>query len=232
MKTDSDGIELWSQTFGDAGHEYSSAIQQTVDGGYIMAGSTNSFGAGDMDVYFIKTDSRGNELWSQTVGGVNKDVGRNSVEQTPDGGYVTVGSTYSFGHGGEDVYLVKLTASGEPYPDIKANNFDGPVTISQGDNLKITVALTSNEYDGDKADWWIKADSPLGFYWYKHPKQWIQSLTPIRAYGGSLFNLSPCSILNISTLPVGPYDFEFSVDDNQDGQFDGTFSDSVLVTIE
>jgi len=119
-----------------------------------------------------------------------------------------------------------------PILDIKANASDGPVTLPQGNNLKITVALTPNDFDGQAADWWIQANSPFGLYWYKHPKKWIQSPTPIRAYGGSLFSLSPYSILNISTLPVGQYDFEFSVDDNKDGQFDGTFSDSVAITIE
>jgi len=119
-----------------------------------------------------------------------------------------------------------------PVPDIKANDSDGPVTLPQGDNLTITVALAPNEHEGEEADWWIKAGSPLGFYWYKYPNKWIKSLTPIRAYGGPLFNLSPYSILNISSLPIGEYDFEFSVDDNQDGQFDGTYSDSVLVTVE
>ncbi len=124
--------------------------------------------------------------------------------------------------------------SPEPIPDIKANNSDGPITIPQGDQLTITIALAPNDRDGEKADWWIKAESPLGRYWYKHkhPKKWIPSLTPIRAYGGPLFDLSPSSILDISSLSIGEYDFEFSVDDNQDGQFDSTYSDSVLVTVE
>ena len=120
----------------------------------------------------------------------------------------------------------------DPVPDIKANGLDGPLTISQGDLLTVTASLDPSDHDGEEADWWIKAETPLGLHWYKYPKKWIPSLTPIRAYGGPLFNLSPYSILDISSLPVGEYDFEFSVDDNKDGQFDGTYSDSVLVTVE
>ncbi len=164
------------------------------------------------------------------VSGCTYDYGR-SIQQTTDGGYILIGHIGSY-FSTFDVCLIKLAGSGYPVPDIKANDSDGPVTIPQGDNLMIKVALVPNEHDGKKADWWIQADSPLGLYWYKYPNKWIKSLTPIRAYAGPLFSLSPYSILNISSLPVGEYDFEFSVDNNQDGQFDGTFSDSVLVTIE
>jgi hypothetical protein len=111
IKTDSYGKQLWRRTYGGKGNDKSFSVQQTTDGGYIIAGYTSSFGAGNLDVYLIRTDSLGNQLWQQTYGGANGDTGA-YVEQTSDGGYIIVGYTSSFGIGVFDVYLVKTDASG------------------------------------------------------------------------------------------------------------------------
>ena len=87
IKTDVDGYEEWSQTYGGDGTESGRAIQQTVDGGFILLGHTNSFGNGNNDAFLVKTDAAGNQQWSQTYGGAATDHGR-SVDQTDDGGYI------------------------------------------------------------------------------------------------------------------------------------------------
>ena len=101
----------WSQTFGDEDSELGYSVQQTTDGGYIIVGSTSSFGNGQTDVYLIKTDENGNEQWSQTFGGEDSDAGY-SVQQTSDGGYIIAGDIGSFGNGFSDVYLIKTDDSG------------------------------------------------------------------------------------------------------------------------
>jgi hypothetical protein len=87
------------------------SIIQTTDGGFAVAGSTSSFGAGGSDMYILKLNAAGTLLWSKTVGGPN-DEKAYSIIQTPDGGYAVAGYTYSFGAGYSDVYIVKLDASG------------------------------------------------------------------------------------------------------------------------
>jgi hypothetical protein len=102
----------WLRTYGGTGHDWARSFQQTTDGGYILAGGTRSFGAGDFDVYLIKTDAQGDTLWTRTYGGTGYDEGQ-SVQRTTDGGYIVAGWAESLGAGGHDVYLVKTNASGD-----------------------------------------------------------------------------------------------------------------------
>jgi hypothetical protein len=112
LKTDSQGNESWSKTFGGPGLDVGRSVVETRDGDYVVAGSTESFGVPESDVYVIKTDSQGNELWSKTFGGSGPDVGQ-SVIETNDGGYVVVGASGSFDSGNQDVYLLKISPSGQ-----------------------------------------------------------------------------------------------------------------------
>jgi hypothetical protein len=105
IKTDGYGIEQWTKTFGGTGEDYGRSVQQTTDGGYIIAGITNSFGNGNSDVYLIKTDGSGNELWSQTFGGTGNEYAV-SVKQTTDGGYIICGDQNNL------VYVIKTDSNG------------------------------------------------------------------------------------------------------------------------
>ncbi|MBF0302921.1 MAG: hypothetical protein HQK73_07765, partial [Desulfamplus sp.] len=111
IKTDSNGNELWSKTFGGKNDDYGRSVYPTRDGGFIVTGYTSSIGAGESDVYLIKTDSNGNEIWSKTLGGKSSDYG-NSVYPTSDGGFIITGNTSSIGAGSSDVYLIKTDSNG------------------------------------------------------------------------------------------------------------------------
>lgn len=117
LKVDSNGVKQWSRKYGGAGDEYATCIQATPDGGYILAGSTNTYGAGGWDMYVIKTNVMGDTLWTRTYGGTLSEGGVNStrqtIEPTFDGGYILGSYSASFfTAGGNDAYLVKTDAAG------------------------------------------------------------------------------------------------------------------------
>jgi hypothetical protein len=121
--------QRWERNYGGTGDDAAASVQQTSDGGYIVAGTTSSFGAGGYDVWLIKTNALGDTLWTRTYGGRNNDAGF-SVQQTSDGGYIVAGWTQSFGAGGYDVYLIKTNATGDTlwtrtYPDSGPDYYDG-----------------------------------------------------------------------------------------------------------
>jgi len=109
FKTDAFGNVQWAKTYGGGMDEYA-IVQQTLDGGYILAGSTRSFGAGWYDILLIKTDANGNIQWAKTSGGTGYD-GAYSVQQTSDGGYIVAGYTEAFG--AYDAFLIKTDANGD-----------------------------------------------------------------------------------------------------------------------
>jgi len=111
IKADENGNIFWAKTYGGTGGDFSYSVQQTSEGGYIVAGGTNSFGAGGLDVFLIKTDADGNIIWAKTYRRTGDEWAR-SVHQTSDGGYILAGATNSFGAGSYDILLIKTDANG------------------------------------------------------------------------------------------------------------------------
>jgi len=101
----------FAKTYGGTDLDWASSVQQTSDGGYIVAGYTASFGASSWDIFLIKTDANGNIQWAKTYGGTGNEEAF-SVQQTSDGGYILAGRTVSFGAGWEDIFLIKTDANG------------------------------------------------------------------------------------------------------------------------
>jgi arginine repressor len=133
VKTDANGNIIWAKTYGGTSWDYAYSVQQTSEGGYIVAGLTRSFGAGGGDAFLVKTDANGNIIWAKTYGGTDYAY---SVQQTSDGGYILAGYTYSFGAGGGDAFLVKTDANGNI---IWAKTYGGT-----SDDLAYSVQQTSD----------------------------------------------------------------------------------------
>jgi len=134
IKTDALGNKQWQKTFGGAEDDFGYSVRQTKDSGYIIAGMTESFGAGGKDVYLIKTDASGNKQWQKTFGGAEDDGAYldQSVLQTEDGGYIITGYTESFGAGGQDVYLIRIEAP-TPSPPVSESTFT--LSLDSGLNM-------------------------------------------------------------------------------------------------
>jgi hypothetical protein len=116
IKTDPSGNQIWMKTFGGTGRDYGNDVKQMTDEGYIVVGYTLSYGSGGDDLWVIKTDTSGNELYNTTFGGTSSDVAY-AVQKTTDGGYIVVGHTLSYGAGVHDVWLIKI--AGEAFLDIQ-----------------------------------------------------------------------------------------------------------------
>jgi hypothetical protein len=103
----------FQKAYGGSANEKGNSVQQTTDEGYIITGSTESFGVkkGYTDVYLVKTDIKGDTLWTKTFGGDKYDEGF-AVCQISDLGYIVVGHTNSFGNGAYDVYLIRTDMNG------------------------------------------------------------------------------------------------------------------------
>jgi hypothetical protein len=161
IKTDSQGIRQWHKVFGGSKSDYLQCIRQTADGGYIVVGKTYSFGQGECDVWLIKTDDAGNEVWSRTYGGAAADAG-NSVWQTTDGGYIIAGKTYSYGAGQCDAWLIKTDVNGNAL----WNKLFGGIQQDSGrcvqqttDGGYIIAGYTGSSGEGNWDSWLIKTNA-------------------------------------------------------------------------
>lgn len=112
VRTDSQGEEAWSRTFGGRAGDRCFSIALADDGGYVLAGQTYSEGAGDRDAYVIKASESGELEWSRTFGGAASDVGH-SVTEIPGGSFMVTGYTTSLAPMGDDPYLIKIDLNGD-----------------------------------------------------------------------------------------------------------------------
>ncbi len=139
IKTDADGNELWKKTYGGSGDDRAYSVVETSDLGYVLAGWTepemtrDSDVIGDRDAWIIKTDANGVEQWSKKLGGKNSTDEAYSILQTSEGDYIFAGKTRSYGKGGSDAWLVKLSEDlpvNQTSPSISAEQVTAARTVS------------------------------------------------------------------------------------------------------
>ncbi len=133
IKLNSDGSTAWIRTYGGTGSDEARCMKKTADGGFVMAGWTNSYGAGQYDILILKISPAGALEWARTLGGGNYDLGWMAI-QTADGGYAATGATTSYGMGNYDYCVLRLDQNGN-YPSCvlscsPSTNSPSPVTSS------------------------------------------------------------------------------------------------------
>jgi hypothetical protein len=193
VKLDSAGNIKWEKSLGGTGTDRANSIQQTADGGYIVAGYSNSNngdvtghhgnagGYQDNDYWVVKLDSAGNIKWEKSLGGTDNDIA-NSIQQTTDGGYIIAGASRSIdgdvtgNNGFSDYWLVKLDTTGNILWQkcLGGSNNDEAYSIGQTLDRGFIATGYSMSNDSDVTgnhiafDYWVvKTDTVGNIQWQK-----------------------------------------------------------------
>jgi len=161
--------EQWNRTFGGLKWDWGNSIEITSDGGYLLNGITNSYGAGNSDGWLIKTDESGNELWNKTFGGILDDSGT-KLDPTSDGNYLIFATTNSFGAGNIDGWLIKIDMNGNELLNKTYGGIGTDVIRSIQQTSDGGYLLTGYTYSygaGNSDGWLIKIDESYNEQWNK-----------------------------------------------------------------
>ena len=162
------GSIAWQKIYKAPGYDGIMSFQQTKDGGYLIGGYTDSYGAGDWDALIIKVDSSGNIMWQKVYGGALYDISISIVE-LEDGTYIIGGETSSFGAGERNISIMRLDKDGsiiwqKTYSGTYSSGlssiqktFDGNIVVNGG------LSLAENE----PFQWIFKIDLSGNIIWQK-----------------------------------------------------------------
>jgi len=160
IETDANGNEQFDKTYGGSGFEAWESIAETSDGGYALAGRTESFGSGDSDAWLVETDGNGNEQFNKTYGGSAFETAR-SVVRNMDGGYTFGGETHSFGPGISSAWLVETDGNGNEQFNrtYGGADVDEARSVAEASNGGYALAgFTASFGSGDFDAWLIETD--------------------------------------------------------------------------
>ncbi|TKJ42324.1 hypothetical protein CEE37_01190 [candidate division LCP-89 bacterium B3_LCP] len=169
LKTDDQGNEEWHQTFGGTANDYGYRVEVIPDSGYIVSGYTESFGSGKADLWLLKVDTNGEEIWSRTYGGSSNDFG-GCVRILEGEGYIISGETHSYGSGKGDIWLIKTDTDGDILWDrtYGGSELDGGFpTIGATDGSYIISGWTKSDSQGEADILIIKTDEDGEEIWSK-----------------------------------------------------------------
>lgn len=188
IKLDVSGVIQWQYTFGGSRFDKANSVKQTKDGGFIIAGNSNSNEVdntpnSEYDYWVVKLDNAGNLEWTKSLGGSYMDIAT-SIQQTDDDGYIVGGYTYShdidvFGNKGwSDYWVVKLDEIGEvEWKKCMGGSAEEEArSILQTKDRGFIIAGYSSSQDGDvfgnhgDNDYWVVKLDSLGII------QWQQCL--------------------------------------------------------
>jgi len=163
IKLDKQGNQVWDKTYGGSGNDVALSLIQTTDGGYAVAGWTQSKGADNLDFWVIKLDEQGNQIWDRTYGGSGDDIAPKPIPliQTTDGGYAVAGATFTKGSGEVDFWVIKLDKQGNQIWDRTYGGSGDDVAsslIQTTDGGYAVAGGISSKGAGNSDAWVIKLD--------------------------------------------------------------------------
>lgn len=163
LKIDGGGSPEWSAAYGGTDTDMAFSIEQTLDGGYVLSGFTNSFGAGEYDALILKISSSGVLEWQRTYGGFTDDRA-SQILPTSDGGYILAGRTASFGAGEADALLVKLDSRGDvlwesAYGD---TGTDRAYSVCETKDGHFLITGFTSSFGAGEVDAWVVKVTSLG----------------------------------------------------------------------
>ena len=152
-KLNSTGEVLWEKIYKGTDDNYPSAIQQTADGGYILAAYSKSVSSEDRDCLLLRLDSSGEILWQNRYSG-GADEQANDVQQTSDGGFILTGWTKAYGAGETDCWILKIKADGtiEWQRAFGGSRLDAINSIQEMDEGGFIAAGTTTSFGAGSSD--------------------------------------------------------------------------------
>lgn len=157
--------QYWVKSYGGWEDDVPYSILRTSDGGFIVAGDTESYGAGSSDFWIVKLDEHGNIQWDRAYGGSGLEEAR-SILEAPGGGYVIAGKTESFGVGGDGAFWVLKLNGGGDVEWQKMYEGGGGVSIAPAHGGGYVVAGGTTAFGAGGSDVWvIKINDGGGVQW-------------------------------------------------------------------
>ena len=163
LKTDAEGGLLWDEVWEESECRYAVSALQASNGDLVLAGRAKAECEGEWDMYLLRTDASGGEIWAKTFGGEENDFGQ-VLSETADGGFIVVGGTASFGGDDRDRYVVRtddegdlvwqkaLVRSGDEYVGAVVETPDGGfavLTLAHDVHYDHDLLLVRLDKDGD-----------------------------------------------------------------------------------
>lgn len=163
LKLNSDGTIVWQKTYGGGGIEYARAAHEVSFGGYVVAGYSDSFGAGGYDFWVLRLNPDGTIAWQKTYGGTSSDQAF-SVDETTDGRVVVAGHTLSFGSGLTDAWILKLNPDGtvDWQRTFGGSQEDYVTSIRQVPSGELVAAGRTQSFGSGMTDIWVLRLNPSG----------------------------------------------------------------------
>lgn len=232
VKINANGDTLWTKVIGGIEDEEANSIQNTSDGGFIIAGYTESYPVGTKNCYLVKTDENGDTTWTRSYGGVNDDY-LHSVKQTSDGGYIMTGVTQSTGVSTENMFVVRTDSFGDTlwtrsYGQVGRWSWGNDIIETVNGGYAITGLIRTASPNGGSDLYLMKIDASGSVEWEHEFKiepsntSWTSSIghslvqTPDDGFAvaGKWFSGSTYEILLLKTEPDGSVGVGEILDDN------------------